>query len=213
MSDVVVVAGTDTGIGKTVFSAGLAGALEGCYLKPVQSGLEGETDRDVVRRLSGLGEDRLLKEIYKLSTPVSPHRSAEIDGISIDMARLALPRIEGYLIVEAAGGVLTPLTRTSTFADLFAAWQAPVVLCARTTLGTINHTLLSLEALRARRIPVAGVAFIGEANEDSERTICQMGTVHRLGRLPILSPLAAATLARAFAAGFDLAPFRSERRP
>ena len=213
MSFAIIVAGTDTGIGKTVFSAGLVRAIDGCYFKPVQAGLDGETDRETARRLTALPEHRLLAEVYKLRTPVSPHRAAEIDGVEIDLDRLTLPQTEPPLVVEAAGGVLTPLTRHATFADLLARWQAPVVLCARTTLGTINHTLLSLEALRARRVRVLGVAFIGEANADSERTIVEMGGVARLGRLPYLAPLTREGLARSFAENFDVAAFRMDAAP
>ena len=213
MSFAIIVAGTDTGIGKTVFSAGLVRAIDGCYFKPVQAGLDGETDRETARRLTALPEPRLLAEVYKLRTPVSPHRAAEIDGVEIDLDRLTLPQTEPPLVVEAAGGVLTPLTRHATFADLLARWPAPVVLCARTTLGTINHTLLSLEALRARRVRVLGVAFIGEANADSERTIVEMGGVARLGRLPYLAPLTREGLARSFAENFDVAAFRMDAAP
>jgi dethiobiotin synthetase len=124
-----------------------------------------------------------------------------------------LPRdvTAGPLIVEGAGGVLVPITRTLLQADLFARWRAPVVLVARTSLGTINHTLLSLEALRRRSIPVLGVAFVGDSVPDSERTIAEMGEVRRLGRLPILPSLTAQTLRQAFMAHFSL--FGSEATP
>jgi dethiobiotin synthetase len=199
-----VVAGTDTGVGKTVFAAGLVQALDGCYWKPVQSGLE-EVDSETVRRLSGLSAERVLSERYRLSRPLSPHRAAELDGTSVDPARLArLPDTDRPLVVELAGGLLVPLTRSVLQIDLLAGWGAPVILCARTALGTINHSLLSLEALRARRATVAGIAFIGDANEDSERTICDLARVPRLGRLPRLAELDARTLRAAFAAGFRL---------
>ncbi|PTS83160.1 ATP-dependent dethiobiotin synthetase BioD, partial [Sphingomonas sp. HMWF008] len=94
------------------------------------------------------------------------------------------------------------------FADLFARWAAPVVLVARTALGTINHSLLSIEALRGRGVPILGIAFVGDAQDDSEATIAQIGGVKRLGRLPLIDPLDAATLAAAFATAFDLDDFR-----
>jgi dethiobiotin synthetase len=100
-----------------------------------------------------------------------------------------------------------PLTREMTYIDIFGRWGAPVVLCARTTLGTINHTLLSIEALRARRIPLLGVAFMGEENLDSERVIVEMGRVRRLGRLPHLAPLTADALRAAFARHFNRGDF------
>jgi dethiobiotin synthetase len=204
----LVVTGTDTDVGKTVFAAALAGALDGAYWKPVQAGIAPAADSDEVARLSGLGPDRILAEAYRLTTPCSPHRAAELDGLEIDPGRLQLPACERALVVEGAGGALVPVTRRLLFADLFAQWGAPAVVVARTTLGTINHTLLTLEALRARGVPVLGVAFSGEGNADSERTICDFGAVRRLGRLPLLEPLTPASLRAAFAAAFDLADFR-----
>lgn len=138
----LIVTVTDTGIGKTVFSAGLAGALGGYYWKPVQSGLDGETDSDTVRRLSGLAAERILPERYRLATPASPHLAAEIDRVTIDPDQLEPPATPEPLVIEGAGGLMVPLTREVTAIDLFARWDAPLVLCARTTLGTINHTLL-----------------------------------------------------------------------
>ena len=203
----IIVSGTDTGIGKTVFAAALAGALGASYWKPVQAGsdLDGRIDSDTVAALGGAS---LLPEAYLLATACSPHRAAEIDGVTIDPDRLALPGIPETLIVEGAGGVLVPLTRSLTYANIFARWGEPVVLVAATRLGTINHSLLANEALRARGVPILGIAFSGEANEDSERTIAEMGKVKRLGRLPWLDPLCRETLAKAFAASFDLADFR-----
>jgi dethiobiotin synthetase len=200
----IIITGTDTGVGKTVFAAALAGALGAAYWKPVQSGLDGETDSECVRRLAGVP---VLPEAYLLKTPCSPHRAAELDRLAIDPARLVLPAHDGPMVVEGAGGVLVPLTRELLFADLFAQWSAPVLLVARTSLGTINHSLLSIAALRSRGVPVQGVAFVGEANEDSEATICSMGGAKRLGRMPLLDPLTREALAAAFSANFDLADF------
>jgi len=206
----IVVTGTDTGVGKTVFAAALSGALGARYWKPVQAGPDehGGSDAMGAARLAGLAPERVHPEAYRLATPCSPHRAAELDGVEIDPARLTLPQGEGPLVIEGAGGVLVPLTRSLTYADQFAAWGAPVVLVARTMLGTINHSLLSLEALRSRGVLVLGVAFVGDANPDSEATIAAMGRVRRLGRLPLLDPLEPAGLARAFAANFKVEDFR-----
>ncbi len=155
MSRHIVITGTDTGIGKTVFSAALTGALNAFYWKPIQSGLEEETDTQAVLRLSGIPSAHVLPELYRLNTPASPHLAAEIDGVVIDLAKLVLPVVSGALVVEGAGGLMVPLTRETTYIDQMARWGAPVVLCARTALGTINHTLLSIEALRRRKIPLA----------------------------------------------------------
>jgi len=201
-----VVTGTDTGIGKTVFSAALAGALGAHYWKPVQSGLADGADKDSVATLAGLPAERILAEAYRLTEPLSPHRAAELDGVVIDPDRLVLPEARP-LVVEGAGGALVPLTREVTYADVFAQWGLLTVVVARTSLGTINHSLLTIEALRTRRVPIHGVAFVGEANEDNEATICEIGQVRRLGRLPLLTSLAPATLAGAFAQGFSLEDF------
>ncbi|QFY63829.1 ATP-dependent dethiobiotin synthetase BioD (plasmid) [Rhizobium grahamii] len=200
-----VVSGTDTGIGKTIFAAGLAGALGARYWKPVQSGLEEETDSEVVARLSGLPADHILPESYRLNTPASPHLSARIDGVAIDTALLTPPSGAGPLVIEGAGGLLVPLTEKSVFADVFARWKIPVILCARTALGTINHTLLSVEALRSRAIPIAGVAFIGAENEESQAIIAAIAQVKILGRLPILETLTRDALRSAFSENFDVA--------
>jgi len=203
MSRRIVVSGTDTEIGKTVFAAGLADFLDACYWKPIQSGLEGETDSEIVARLGGLSSDRILPERYRLTTPVSPHQSAAIDGVSIDVNALDAPDTGNRpLVIEGAGGLMVPLDRSTLYIDVFARWRLPVVLCARTALGTINHSLLSIEALRHRGIGLFGIAFIGESNPESERAICEIGRVKRLGRLPRLSPLTRDTLREAFAASF-----------
>ena len=192
-----VVTGTDTDVGKTVFAAGLAQALRAAYWKPAQSGLEGETDSQIVSRLAPDAE--VLPEAYRLVTPCSPHHAARIDGVEIEDSALTLPATDRPLVVEGAGGVLVPYREKLLAADLFARWNLPAVVVARTMLGTINHTLLTLEALRARGIAVAGVAFIGEAEPVAERAIVDIGQTPHLGRLPFLDPLNAQTLADAFA--------------
>jgi len=204
----IVVTATGTDIGKTVFAAALTAALDGCYWKPVQAGLDDGSDLERVGRLSGLSADRLLPEAYRLTTPCSPHRAAEIDGVTIDVEVLEPPRCGRPLVIEGAGGVLVPFTRQTTFADVMARWQLPVVLVAATSLGTISHSLAAIEALRSRNVDIRGIAFVGDAVEDSEATIAAMGGVKHLGRLPMLDPLEPATLAAAFAANFDLADFR-----
>ena len=199
-----VITGTDTGIGKTVFSAALAGALGAPYWKPIQSGLEEESDSEAVARLAGVP---VLAEAYRLVAPVSPLLAAEIDGVNIDADATMPP--EGDLIVEGAGGALVPVTRRLLYADLFARWAIPVIICARTALGTINHSLLSIEAVKRRNIPLVGIAFIGDEQAESERIICKLGGVRHLGRLPRLSPLTRESLRGAFAASFNLTDFAS----
>jgi dethiobiotin synthetase len=199
----IIITGTDTNIGKTVFAAGLTWLLDGIYWKPVQAGLLGETDSQTVRRLSGLDADRILPEVWRLKTPASPHLAAQLDHLTLAPDTLLPPSTTRTLIIEGAGGLMVPLTHQTLLIDVFARWGAPTVLCARTSLGTINHTLLSLEALRRRNIPVVGVAFIGEPHSDNERSIGMMGDVRILGRLPILDPLTPDTLRTSFAAEFQ----------
>ena len=157
--------------------------------------------------MTASADDRFVPESYVLSQPLSPHRAAEIDGIEIETARLALPETNGTLIVEAAGGLLVPLTRRTLQIEMFAAWGAPVVLCARTALGTINHTLLSIEALRNRSVALHGLVFVGDDNPDSIRTIAEFSDSRVLGRLPWLEIIDRAALLRVFAERFRLKDF------
>lgn len=197
-----VVTGTDTNIGKTVFCAGLCGLLGARYWKPVQAGLETPTDSDVVAELAGV---EIVPERYRLRLAASPHQAAAEEGITIDPGSLAPP--DGPLVIEGAGGLMVPLTRETLFIDVFARWQIPLILCARTRLGTINHTLLSIAAIRSRGIPLVGVAFIGDTHEESEGIICEMGKVKRLGRLPVIEPLTAGRLAGVFTKTFEREAF------
>jgi dethiobiotin synthetase len=203
-----VIAGTGTGIGKTVFAAALTRALDAAYWKPVQSGLDGETDSQTVARLAGLADERVLPEAFRLAMPASPHVAAEREAIDIRAERLALPVTPRLLIVETAGGVLVPLSMRLLQIDMIARWGLPVVLVAGTELGTINHSLLTLEALRARSVLVHGIAFVGDAAEAAEQTIAEIGRVRRLGRLPRIAMLSTAALADAFARNFSVEDFR-----
>ncbi len=194
-----IVTGTDTDVGKTVFAAGLAQAMRAAYWKPAQAGgLDDGTDSEAVARLAP--DAAILPEAYRLATPCSPHEAARIDGVRIEEAALALPITQRPLVVEGAGGVLVPYREDLLAADLFARWALPAILVARTQLGTISHSLLSIEALQSRGIPIAGVAFIGEEEPVAEAAIPRIGKVRRLGRLPRLDPLDAETLGQAFAA-------------
>lgn len=174
------------------------------YWKPIQAGLEEETDSQLVARLGGLPDDRIVPERYRLETPASPDHAAAIDGVCIDAESLNVPDTgERPLVIEGAGGLMVPLNRNTLYIEVFSRWRLPVVLCARTALGTINHSLLLVEALRNRKIEILGIAFIGKRNSDSESAICEIGRVRKLGRLPRLSPLTANTLQAAFKASFN----------
>ncbi len=195
-----VVTGTDTDIGKTVFAAGLAGMIGARYWKPVQAGEPG--DSETVAELAGV---EIVPEAYRLKLAASPHQAAAEEGVTIDADSLTPP--DGALVIEGAGGLMVPLTRDTLFIDVFARWKLPLILCARTRLGTINHTLLSVEAIRARDIPLHGVAFIGEANEESEGIIMEKGRLKRLGRLPMIAPLTQGRLSAVFAKTFNAVDF------
>lgn len=207
MTRTFVIVGTDTGVGKTCFSAALVGALGAHYWKPVQSGLEDETDSQTVLRLSGVAPDRLLPEAWRLKLPASPHIAARAEGVAIDPARLVPPQVEGPLVIETAGGAMVPLTDDALTIDVLARWRLPVILVARTALGTINHSLLTIEALRRRDIPIHGVAFVGDEEKAPQETIARLGAVRPLGRLPRLDPLTRDGLRAAFDAAFSRKDF------
>ena len=195
----LVICGTDTDVGKTVVSALVVQGLGARYWKPVQSGLEGGGDSGRVQALLQLEEGRLLPEAYRLEAPVSPHWAAERMGVTIEPKRLALPDptlYPGSLVVETAGGLLVPLRRDWLQIDQLAVWGLPVLLVARSGLGTLNHTLLSLEALRRRGLEVLGLVLNGPAHADNPRTLEQMGGVPVLAELPPLDPLNATALQR-----------------
>lgn len=207
MSKKFIIAGTDTDIGKTVVASMLTLALDASYWKPVQSGVKGGVDTKTVQKLTALPPERFIEERYILTEPLSPHRAAELDGIEIDLEMLALPDVKGRLVIEGAGGLMVPLTRRNLQVNLFKKWGLPVILVARTGLGTINHTLLSLEALWSRKMPVHGIIFVGEANPDNILTISEFSKVKILGRVPILDSLNPNSLTKVFSENFDVKDF------
>ena len=191
----LVVCGTDTDVGKTVISALLVQGLNAVYWKPVQSGLEGGGDRQRVTSLINLPSDRWISETYAFQAAVSPHWAAEREDICIDPTRLTLPHTGNRpLVIETAGGLHVPLTREWQQIDQLQQWMLPVVLVARSGLGTLNHTLLSLEALRNRKIPVIGLILNGPIHADNPRTLAEIGDVPVLAELPPLHPLNSETL-------------------
>tara|TARA_R110001592_G_scaffold3525_5_gene19801 strand:- start:5902 stop:6555 length:654 start_codon:yes stop_codon:yes gene_type:complete len=214
----LIITGTDTDIGKTVFSAALMLGLETAkknphYWKPIQSGIAGEVDTRRVQKLTNLPDERFLPERYIFSEPLSPHRSAEIDNVEIDMPALRdknnIPACDGTMIIEGAGGLMVPITRDNLQINLYKDWKIPVVLCARTGLGTINHTLLSLEAIWSRNIPLKGLVFIGEENPDNIRTITEFSKVKVLGHMPMIDGLDDTSLRLMFGNHFNAQDFIS----
>ena len=192
----LVICGTDTDVGKTIVSALFVQGLEATYWKPVQSGTDGGGDRQRVIDLLELPQERWHPETYAFQAPVSPHWAAEREGKCIDPDQLQLPAIAGPLVVETAGGLMVPLTRQWLQIQQLKRWQLPVVLVARSELGTLNHTLLSLEALRKRNIPILGLVINGPAHADNPRTLNELGQSPLLCALPPLEQLNAAALAR-----------------
>lgn len=199
-----IVSGTDTDVGKSVLSALLMAALpEYFYWKPVQSGTEEETDSVRVRRLSHCEPERILTEGVVLRNPRSPHEAARLEKRRIDPSMWTMPQIRP-LIIEGAGGLLVPLTDDALFIDVFKEWSLPVLLACRSGLGTINHTLLSLEALSLRSIPILGVVTIGALHESNEAAIEHYGHTKVVGRIPSLSDLSHQTLLQTYRDHFSL---------
>lgn len=182
------VLGTDTGIGKTLVSALLQRALGCDYFKPIQSGLTEGTDTESVKSLAGLDDDHYHPECYRLTEPLSPHASARLDGIRIELDSFAFPEPRhGHLLIEGAGGLLVPLNEESLLIDLVERSGFPVILVARSGLGTINHSLLSLKALRDKKIPILGVILSGEKNPSNKEAIEHYGRVKVLFELERLN--------------------------
>jgi len=182
----IIISGTDTGIGKTLLSAILMSAMpEYFYWKPIQSGIEDGTDSETVRKLSDCLPERILPEAYIFSQPLSPHRASEINGVIIEKDKLRLPT-NSPLIIEGAGGLLVPLTTDLLYIDIFKSWNLAILLACRSSLGTINHTLLSIEAIRKREIPLLGCVLIGELNPSNEQAIEHYGNAPVVGRIPLL---------------------------
>lgn len=172
------VTGTDTDVGKTVVSGLLMSGLDATYWKPVQAGLDEETDTEFVQRVSESTDNVIIPELYRLNTPMSPHAAADIDSISISLNDFALPEFKTrHLIVEGAGGLIVPINWDDTVLDLIDRFKLPVLLVARSGLGTLNHTLLSLQALRERNINVFGVVLNGPSHQSNKETIEHFGKV------------------------------------
>ena len=184
-----VICGTDTDIGKTIISAFFVRGLNSYYWKPIQSGLEDETDTQTVSRLSNINKKKIIKEAYVFKEPVSPHWASEIDNIKIKRELLTLPSIDKPLIVETAGGLMVPLTRDFLQIDQIKDWDIPVILVCRSSLGTLNHTLLSIEALKKRDIKIIGIVINGNKHLDNPRTLNQFSGLPIITEFPLVENL------------------------
>jgi len=185
----IFVTGTDTDVGKTVACAWLINKLSAAYWKPVQSGIDGETDRQVIQRLASVDECDIFPCAYELPEPLSPHEAARRAGVTIELDKIVLPQTDKPLVIEGAGGVLVPMNDRHMMVDLMAALGAPVVLVCRSGLGTINHTLLSLNALRAKNIDILGVIINGPPAPHNVAAIKEFGKVDVVAEIPHLTPL------------------------
>ena len=203
------ITGTDTGVGKTIVSALLCAALEAIYWKPIQTGTREGTDRNTVMRLARLPLGRTIPETYRFAPPVSPHLAAERAGVRIELRKIKMPRASAKdrLIAEGAGGVLVPINERQLMIDLMRHLELPVLLVARTSLGTINHTLLSLCALRSASLNVCGVILVGKYNRDNLNAIEHHGGAQVVGFVPLLARLIKKSLLRVFQKHFDLNVF------
>jgi len=198
------ITGTDTGVGKTVLSAILTAGLRGFYWKPIQSGLDEITDTEWVIQKTGLPESHFFHETYRLHLPLSPHVSALHDGIRIDLDSFHVPEIiePDHLIIEGAGGVMVPLNEKDLMTDLMKRIDAPVLLVSRSSLGTVNHTLLSLEQLRREGIEVMGVIINGPGNLENRETIEYYGKTRVLAEIEPLPVINTETLKNIFQNNF-----------
>jgi dethiobiotin synthetase len=192
------ITGTDTNVGKTVVAALLTLGLDAVYWKPIQSGLDPISDTDYVRQVTELDETHFIPERFRLTQPLSPHAAAAIDGVQIALSDFQLPATTKPLIVEGAGGLMVPLNSQDYIIDLIKALELPVCLVCRSSLGTINHTLLSIAQLRRYEIPILGVILNGVKNPSNRAAIAHYGQVAILGELEPLDPVNSVTLKQAF---------------
>ncbi len=204
------VTGTDTNVGKTVLSALLVTSLDAIYWKPVQTGATEGTDRESVRAWSEAAEERLPLERYRFDPPVSPHLASREAGIRISLENFALPAAPAgrKWIVEGAGGVMVPLNERDLMRDLMRKISFSVIVATRTTLGTINHTLLTLAALREAHLAICGVVLIGDENLENRRAIEHYGNVRVIGHIPILKKINRAAMLDVYEKHFDHRAFQ-----
>lgn len=183
--DRIFVTGTDTNVGKTFVSAVLLKLTGGSYWKPIQSGSIEGTDREFVQRVTVMSDEHFEKEVYCLREPLSPHAAAALENVTINLESIKIPQStkQAPLIIEGAGGVLVPINDTALMIDLMAQFNAPTIVVARSTLGTINHTLLTLQALHSRQIPVLGVVMNGPPNDGNRKAI------EHYGQVPVLAEI------------------------
>lgn len=202
LPDRVFVTGTDTGVGKTVVAAVLVAGCNADYWKPVQTGCTELTDSDWIRSVVGLAAERIHPEAYRFDPPLSPHAAAKMTGTEIDIQRISIPTSRS-LIVEGAGGVLVPINHKQTMVNLMSQLALPVLVVARSTLGTINHTLLSVAQLRQVGIDPFGVVLNGPPNSSNREAIEHFGKLPVIAEIEPLETIDKTTLLRVFRQQFQ----------
>ena len=184
------VTGTDTGVGKTLASAVLTSVLDGHYWKPIQSGTEDEdSDSEQVQQLINLSRDRIFPSTYELKASLSPHHAAYLENKTLSLNSICLPATQKSLIVEGAGGIFVPINDDASMLDVMAKLNLPIIIVARGSLGTINHTLMTIEILRQRHLTIHGIIFSGELNPLNKKTIEQWGKVRTLFHIPYFASM------------------------
>ena len=184
-----IICGTDTDIGKTLISSFFVKGLNSFYWKPIQSGIESQTDSQTVEKLAQVSKEKIIKEAYVFTKPLSPHWAAEIDQKTINFEKLRLPKVQGSLIVETAGGLMVPITRNFLQIDQIKQWNLPVILVCKSSLGTLNHTLLSIEALKGRNIEILGLVVNGEKHLDNPRTLVDFSGIPLITEFPYIEKM------------------------
>jgi len=184
-----IICGTDTDIGKTLISSFFVKGLNSFYWKPIQSGIELQTDSQTVETLAQVSKEKIIKEAYVFTKPLSPHWAAEIDQKTINFDKLRLPKVQVSLIVETAGGLMVPITRNFLQIDQIKQWNLPVILVCKSSLGTLNHTLLSIEALKQRNIEILGLVVNGEKHLDNPKTLVVFSGIPLIAEFPYIKKM------------------------
>ena len=200
----IFVSGIDTDAGKTLASAILVKGLNADYWKPVQAGTDPCTDTEFVRNVTGMPPHHFHSEGYRLALPASPHAAAAAEGVQISEAALRPPSTTQPLVIEGAGGLMVPLRDDFLFIDWLESQQIPTLLVVKTYLGCINHSLLTLEALRKRGVPLLGIVFNEGGRPESEAVILRYAEAPLLGRIPLLEEITSETLQTVFDTSFNL---------
>lgn len=204
MRESLFVTGTDTNVGKTLLSALLVAALDAIYWKPIQTGATEGTDRQTVIKLAEISETRTLPESYCFDPPVSPHLASQTSRVRIDLERIQAPKnLARPIIAEGAGGILVPINESDLMLDLARHLGFPVLIAARSALGTINHTLLTVRALSCAKMCLKGVVMIGHRNRENELSIEHFAAVPVVGWIPWLDKMNREELLTVFRDNFD----------